>query len=659
LFKHKLVTSSAVLAVVASAITIAPATAAGGTRQISAAGVTSFRSAAQGGSELAWPEIRSGGAGAVSGGTQAPVEAVAPNRSHSTERGSGQSTVGNNVNDGTTGNATVLGSFNGLNHRNQRRANGGNQFSVEPPDQGLCVGNGYVVEAVNTVMRVYDPAGTPLAGVMDLNTFFGYHAQFNRTTGEIGPFVTDPACYFDTSTQRWFLDVLTLDVYPFDDPANHITGGDLTGTNHLDLAVSQTASPLGSWTIYRVPVQDDGTQGTPNHGCTGIPPFRSQPTNPNACIGDYPHIGADANGIYLTTNEYSLFGNDFHGAQLYAFSKQALARNDANVAVTQIDTHGMDNGNSGFTLWPAVAAGGYQTANNGTESFLSSNAADEAHGNGVAVGPRTSTQLLVWALANTASLNSDSPELDLNHSVLRVGRYSFPPPSTQKVGDTPLRDCLNNTDCATNFILGFPDPHAPNPEYALDSNDTRMQQVVYANGKIWGALDTALRVNGKVQAAIEWFVVSPLNDEGHAKLDHQGYLGVKGGNVIYPAIGATADGQGVMAFTLVGPENFPSAAFVTVNVHGTGPVQVAAAGLGPADGFSGYQIFNDPNPNRPRWGDYGAAVVDGNTLWIASEYIGQTCNLNTYVATGGSCGGTRSALGNWYTRITHVQVGSE
>ncbi len=32
--------------------------------------------------------------------------------------------------------------FNGVNHRDQRLANGGNQFSVEPPDQGMCVGNG-------------------------------------------------------------------------------------------------------------------------------------------------------------------------------------------------------------------------------------------------------------------------------------------------------------------------------------------------------------------------------------------------------------------------------------------------------------------------------------------------------------------------------------
>ncbi|MCT7145093.1 hypothetical protein, partial [Salmonella enterica] len=32
----------------------------------------------------------------------------------------------------------LLGGFDGLNFHDQRYANGGNQFSVEPPDQGLC-----------------------------------------------------------------------------------------------------------------------------------------------------------------------------------------------------------------------------------------------------------------------------------------------------------------------------------------------------------------------------------------------------------------------------------------------------------------------------------------------------------------------------------------
>src|SRR5262249_20972761 len=48
---------------------------------------------------------------------------------------------------------TLGTNFEGLNLFNQRFANNGNQFSVEPPDQGLCAGNGFVLESVNDVLR--------------------------------------------------------------------------------------------------------------------------------------------------------------------------------------------------------------------------------------------------------------------------------------------------------------------------------------------------------------------------------------------------------------------------------------------------------------------------------------------------------------------------
>jgi hypothetical protein len=199
-----------------------------------------------------------------------------------------------------------------------------------------------------------------------------------------------------------------------------------------------------------------------------------------------------------------------------------------------------------------------------------------------------------------------------------------------------------------------PDPFAPEHEYALDSNDTRMQQVVFAAGKLWGALDTAVNSSANTRAGVEWFIVNPSAAGGPA-LVNSGYLAVSQNNVTYPAIAVTKDGNGVMAFTLVGRDFFPSAAFASINADGVGAVQVAAQGIGPADGFTGTAVFNDPNPARPRWGDYGAAVVDANNnIWMASEYIGQTCNLSEYVATGASCGGTRTLLANWDTRITEV-----
>src|SRR5205807_9632907 len=107
---------------------------------------------------------------------------------------------------------------------------------------------------------------------------------------------------------------------------------------------------------------------------------------------------------------------------------------------------------------------------------------------------------------------------------------------------------LNTPACAT-VLLGSPDPFTE-VEGSLDSNDTRMQQVVYANGKLWGALDTALTVGGVNKAGIEWFIVRPsVSSSGVAgHLVNQGYLGLSNTNLIYPAIGVTTSGKGVMAF---------------------------------------------------------------------------------------------------------------
>ena len=56
-------------------------------------------------------------------------------------------------------------SFEGLNHFiNRFGVNNGNQFSLEPPDQGLCAGRGKVFETVNDVLAIYNPDGTYAAG---------------------------------------------------------------------------------------------------------------------------------------------------------------------------------------------------------------------------------------------------------------------------------------------------------------------------------------------------------------------------------------------------------------------------------------------------------------------------------------------------------------
>ena len=583
-------------------------------------------------------------------------------------------------------NPTFNNGFEGLNFYQQRYARGGNQFSVEPPDQALCVGNGYVVEAVNDVMNVFSTGGQSVLPdntatnvvsgfprnvnhAVDLNSFYGYPPAINRSTGVRGQFVTDPTCIYDAATQRFFLVVLTLEVVP--------TSGAFTTVNHLDLAVTATSNPAGSWNIYRIDVTNDGTN-------TGG-------QNPGPFLGDYPHIGADANGIYLTTNAYPWCCNGFSGAQIYALSKAQLAAGAASVTMMHFDTSGMVNAPSdagstqpGFTVWPAHSPGtnSYDLSGGGTEYFLSSNAGDEAT-NPVAGfgGSHTSTQLITWTLSNTSSLNSATPTLNLSNRILPVGQYGVPPKQQQPGSGTapttavPQGYCLGDTTTLLfngqtgcyRLLVGAPSSEVISRP---DSNDTRMQQVMYANGKLWGALDTVVTLNGSSRAGIEWFVVNP----SAGRLAMQGYLAAAGMDFTYPAIGVTPSGRGVMAFTATGTVNgiptFLSAAYASIDANvGVGAWNVVPGGEGRAvdDGFTSYKALVG-NPPRTRWGDYGAASVDGNSVWLASEYIGQACDYTTWGGpffaggTGdnllGTCAGashgpgTRAALGNWSTFIS-------
>jgi hypothetical protein len=481
------------------------------------------------------------------------------------------------------------------------------------------------VESVNDVLAIYDKSGNKLVGPVDLNTFYGYPAAINRTTGAYGPSITDPSCYYDAGTQRWFQVVLTLD--------RAGTSSALAGTNHLDIAVSQTPDPTGAWTIYHLPVQNNGTQGTPDHGCNG-----------GFCLGDYPHIGADAHAIFLTTNEFALFGSGFYGAQIYAISKQALASGASSPNVVLFNGGDPSIPAPAFTVWPAISSGGqYAGAHGGTEYLLSSDAVFYDSG--------TSNTIWLWSVSNTQAIDTAPAALTLGVSPLTVQSYAVPSSlAHQKPGSTPLRDCFAVTGCAPSY-LGYPNIVYPAPR-DLAVNDSRMQQVSYANGKLWGTLDTdVLLDDGSHGSGINYFVINPAS----GGLFANGTLALPDANLTYGAAAVTQSGRGVIAFTVVGPYDYPSAGYAGLDAKlGAGEVHIAAAGAGPWDGFTGIPYLGG---GRPRWGDYGAAAADGNTIWTASEYIAQSCTLSEYLTPPlFQCGGTRGALSNWSTRISALKL---
>ncbi len=454
--------------------------------------------------------------------------------------------------------------------------------------------------------------------------------------------------------------VLTLD----QDPVN----GQFTGKNRLDIAVSQTDDPTGDWFLYKLPVQNDGTEGTPDHGCDPEVTPPDGMTNPAACIGDFPHIGTDAYGVYLTTNEYAFFGDGteggaaYTGSQIYAFSKSQLVAGAPSPAMVSFENPALGPFRS-FTVWPAISpAGQEETRNGGTEYFLSSTLGDGSETGNTA---SSENRIGVWAITNTSSIDSATPNLRLSNKLIKADTYTFPPQATQKDGPTPLRDCVNDTSDLFGPGLGcwwlFFDP--PAPPHAdlttLDASDTRMNQVIFANGRLYSALGTGVRVGNSTRAGVLWVNVQPKIERGRlreAEVKKSGYVGIRDNDITYPALGVSSSGKVVMAATVTGNDHYPSASYTVLSdKHPT--VRIISEGLGPDDGFTGYAAFVG-DPPRPRWGDYGAVAMDGDTLWLASESIEQSCTLDEYLFGGpvGSCGGTRTALANWGTRVSALNI---
>lgn len=459
--------------------------------------------------------------------------------------------------------------FNALSHRDQRLANNGNQFSLEPPDQGLAVGNGFIVEAVNDAVRVFDTHGTAKTGTVALSSFFGLPPEIIRSPKVVfGPEPTDPRVYFDAPTQRFFLTAGVLGSDP-------VTGA-LVPPSRIFIAVSQTADPTAGWTILSLDVTADGG------------PFAACP-----CFGDQPLIGADANNFYISTNAFTVPAEQFSGVNIYAISKSVLESASAgSITATRFGNLKEAGLPFAFSIQPATVPPGGTFAHN-TEFFVS--ALDFTN--------TVDNRLVVWAMTGTDDLSTAK----LVNSVVNTQSYGAPPQAQQAPGPFPLGQLLKDH------------------EELVASNDDRLQQVVFADGKLWTALNTSARtLNGPVRTAAAWFILSPSVSGGtvSASVLNQGYIAINDPNqqsVVFPSVAVNKNGKGVVAFSVVGLDFFPSAGYAPIDVSGTGAIRISGPGALPDDGFSGYPQFGS---RVGRWGDYSAAVSDENgTIWMGNEYI--------------------------------------
>jgi hypothetical protein len=506
---------------------------------------------------------------------------------------------------GTPGDAT---GFNGLSHADQRNSGTGayvnTQFSLEPPDQGLCVGHGFVVEPINDAFAVYDEHGNALTGVNALNQFFLRAPSINRVTGVRGDFLSDPKCYYDPVGRRFIQTVLEVDA-----PGNFNAQAPINRT-HVLFAVSRTSDPTGAWNLFSLDTSDDGLNGTAAH--TGCP-----------CLPDQPLLGANRDGVFVSVNEFQDTPSFlFNGAQIYALGRSALESGAATLGVVHLNVGTVPTGDANLPFWGSIQPSTSIDPGSGTELLMTGGPED--------IFQNTATldnRIAVWSITGTRSLDSASPSLELRHVVLGSETYGLPlnTGATQKTGPTPLRDALGDVD----------------PLETLNGNDSRMNQVVDVGGVLYGGVNTAVTsASGPPRIGIAFFVVGAIGTPVgvFARVLRQGYVAVDGENVLFPSIAVNRFGFGAMSFTLSGPDFFPSAAYVRFAFgRPIGSIHVAGAGAGPEDGFTGYTAFG--GNGVARWGDYSAAVAADGAIWMGNEFIPGT---------------PRTVNANWGTFITQL-----
>jgi hypothetical protein len=455
---------------------------------------------------------------------------------------------------------SLLANFNGVSSRDSAVTNFGAEF--EPPDQGLCAGNGYVVEMVNSAYTVYRPNGSVVTGPFNVN------GPFDEGLTE---FTSDPRCQYDAATHTWFAVVLFIN--------------SASTVSRIDLAVNTSGDPRKVWTSYRIDTTDTGGQTGPKHpGCP--------------CLGDQPTLGIDAYNVYVTTNEFSLLGPQFNGAQVYAVAKSDLvAPGPPSTPAHFVHFDKLDIGG-------AIAASVQPSLTTGTapaEFFLNS-----LDPNGT-----FDQRVGVWAMTNRAAVATGGKPT-LSSVVIPSEAYGIPR-GAQQQGASSL----------------------------LDAGDDRMQQVQYIGGDVWGALDTSVTIpnDPAPRAGAAWFDVRPTisKDVITAAAAHRhGYVALAGNYLLYPAIQAAPSGKAVMTMTVSGQRNFPSAAYSVLPGGATsfGGVTVAAPGT----------TFYDPAATR--WGDYSWAVLDpsGQSVWLATEYMPPKSSQTT------------DGLRNWGTRVFEVST---
>jgi hypothetical protein len=546
---------------------------------------------------------------------------------------------------------------------------------VEPPDQGLCAGNGSVVETNNIgEILIFNKALKRVSPVISLDTLMGLTKRHWSSGG-------DPSCLWDPANGgHWFFTQIVS-------KSPESKGGPFAGcfvakanTCLEGISVTKGSSPFGPYNTYFLNANYDPKE-------PGFP----------FMLNDFAKISATRDAFLLFYDEAPLRGNGlgggfFNGAQEFAFNKTALERGlpvaKVTVARENMGLLKTPNGTCfsdhklfqpGIACWigviPAVPPNGQFDNSHGGSGFMLTTVDFYFLGG---------TQLAVFDWTGLRNLNSAGCSacsgIRFGGQLFAGGQHYYNPSSLgaasptpfqapQKSGPIPLGDECGKAGLSTV---------AHCPLGPITTNGDNVTQASQGNGQLWAGANTeivqtyAASNTPETHAGAAYWVVGTrsFDQTGRFSLTSQGYISAMHEDLEFPAFAAGArNGRAIASFTLngnggtAGADNggfFPSSAFGRLtSTSGTllqSTINIAALGQSPQDGVTEYANYPSATPAfRPRWGDYGGAIVAGGKAYFASEYIQHpNCMPPQFTLTIGTCGGTRDGLANWGTSVNSV-----
>ncbi len=380
-------------------------------------------------------------------------------------------------------------------------------FDIEPPDQQLCAGNGYVMEGINIgEIQVFNANVHPVSGITSLDSLMGLTARGWSSGGDV-------TCLYDPDNGgHWFI----IEIVSTNSEAS---GGPFTGCfagvkNHCreGLAVSTTNNPLAtSWNVYF------------------LNPNKLSPTDQGAgyLLNDFAKLGNTRDALLVSYDEFILnpklippcpaFGCvSFNGAQQLAIQKTALelGYNSANLVhenmgtdpfIQPPDGNCANGSTAGVTCWgpviPASSPAGEFNNNYGGSGFMTATLDFNSFAFGVPNGDNrvavffwTGLKYLDSFNCNACQLISFGGQLFTGVETYIDGELNCPVNASnpscslapQRLGTLDL-----GTYCGEPVLGNPPIASVPKcPEEGLATNGDTVYEASYAAGQIWFATHT-------------------------------------------------------------------------------------------------------------------------------------------------------------------------